>query len=218
MKKKLAMLFPFLSLLFPLKSESTEAKKVEIYPKKLDLNCGDGAAQIYDECGNQLDLLNEAIDAAHKQNKRVLMVYGAEWCIWDHVFNQYIQGHLGQFRYKFRLDGKLQQWDMQESVKPDDYENAKKLQQFVAENFVVVNIEAEHTNGKEVLSHIGMPEEIYYFPTIMVLDKSGKFKGKMPSSGSIPGFQIRQSGTEEYRGYDRKILLEQLSLLKAVSE
>ncbi|MGC6408937.1 hypothetical protein ACNO7M_10065 [Bisgaard Taxon 45] len=188
---------------------------VEIFPKELDKNCNGGLAQLYDECGNQLVILNKALETAKKQNKHVLVVYGVEWCLWDHVFNKYIQGGIGKFIYRWRADtGDFVGWNMKEVTTRNDYQQAEILNKFVAENFVIANIEAENTNGKEVLKQIGMSDNIYYYPTIMILDENGNYSATLAATSSIDGFQIRQSGSEEYRGYDRKILLEQLQILK----
>ncbi|WP_101775717.1 hypothetical protein [Pasteurella oralis] len=188
---------------------------VEIFPKKLDKNCNDGLAQLYDECGNQLDILQQALETAQQQNKNVLIVYGAEWCLWDHVFNKYIQGNVGKFIYKWRSDtGEFVQLCMKEVAKVSDYQDAKAINKFVAENFVIAHIESENTNGKDVLEKIGMPNNIYYYPTIMILDENGKYTETLPAASFIDGLQVHQSGNKEYRGYNRKILLEQLQILK----
>lgn len=70
--------------------------------------------------------------------------------------------------------------------------------------------------GEEALTSIGLdPSEAYYAPYIIVLDADGHYAGTMQSTDAIKGFEIRESGGEEFRGYDRKILLEQLKVLKA---
>lgn len=82
---------------------------VKHFPETLDKNCKDGLAKLYDECGDQSKVLNSAINLAKKENKTVLIVYGAEWCIWCHVFDKYIKGEIGSYEYKWRLekDGEL---------------------------------------------------------------------------------------------------------------
>ncbi|MDO4627402.1 MAG: DUF255 domain-containing protein [Pasteurellaceae bacterium] len=69
-------------------------KSIESFPKQLPKNCGDGLAKLYDECSNQNTILQAAIQAAQMHHKNVLIIYGAEWCIWCHVFDKYIRGQV----------------------------------------------------------------------------------------------------------------------------
>lgn len=216
MWRKFLSLLAFLPIIA---SAKVETLPVEIFPKAVNTKCGDGLAQIYDECGNQLDILEQAQKIAHQQNKRVLIVYGAEWCIWDHVFNKHIQGVIGNFNYQWRASsGNFEKWHMKEKVSSSDYDDAKALNHFVANNFVIAHIEDEKANGKDVLKKIGNNEDIFFYPNIMVLDKNGKFVDSLPPTGTIDGLQIRQSYGQEYRGYNRKILLEQLQGLRKLAD
>lgn len=213
------MVHKFLSLLvlLPIFAHAEVATlPIEIFPKKIDKQCRDGLAQIYDECGNQLDILAQAQKVAHQQNKRILLVYGAEWCIWDHVFHKHIRGEMGNFRYQWRSDttDELETWDMMENVSSADVQAAQALNHFVAKHFVVVFIEDKFSNGKDVLKKIGNHKEIYFYPNYMILDKKGRFVRNLPPTGTIKGLQIRESNGEEYRGYNRAILLKTLQALR----
>lgn len=213
------ILFSILSILLVFLPFLAHAKvatlPIEIFPKKIDKQCRDGLAQIYDECSNQLDILVQAQKVADEQNKRVLIIYGAEWCIWDHVFYQHIRGEIENFHYQWRSDvtGDFEEWEMKEEVSPADFQDAQALNHFVANHFVVVFIEDKFSNGKDVLKKIGNHNEIYFYPNFMILNKKGQFVRRLPPTGTIDGLQIRYSYGEDYRGYNRKILLENLQAL-----
>lgn len=187
------------------------------FPTTLPDDCLDGNAKLYDECGDQVDILNSAIAQAQKESKNVLIVYGGEWCIWCHVIDNYFKGQFRTFDYEWRYaDGDIQTWAMREKVTPKDISDAKALNKYVANNFVVAHIDGSYANGDEAIATTGYDiSQLYYAPIVLVLDNKGKYAGTMPSSDAIEGFEIRESGGEEFRGYNREILLEQLKLLKA---
>lgn len=194
----------------------TQAYKISHQPIELPKNCGDGNAKLYDECGDQTKILQQAIAQAKQENKLVLVVYGGEWCIWCHVLDKYFQGQFRSFDYQWRdSSGDVSEWLMNEEVTPKEIADAQALNKFVAENFVIAHIESDKTNGKQAISKTGFnPNNIYYAPFVMVLNRKGKFVAEMPSTNAIENFEIRQSGGQEYRGYNREILLEQLKILK----
>lgn len=194
------------------------AKPISHFPKTLDQNCDGGLAKLYDECGDQAKILKAAIQEAQKSNKNVLIVYGAEWCIWCHVFDKYLKGEIGQHQYAWRAEESSTQherWDMTEHYSEKDKKAAQKLNQFAADNFVIAHIESDKTNGKAVLESVGVnTSKIYAVPTIIVLNKQGKFGAILPPASMLKGLEVRESGGEEYRGYDRTVLLQQLTQLK----
>src|SRR5215467_14534017 len=61
-------------------------------PAELDRACRRGRAKLYDECSDQLSLFETATTRAVAEGKVPLVSYGAEWCIWCHVFERYIHG------------------------------------------------------------------------------------------------------------------------------
>lgn len=187
------------------------------FPASLPKDCNDGAAKLYDECANQVDILKSAISAANDENKKVLIVYGGEWCIWCHVLDNYFHGKFRSFDYQWRYsDGDIQKWLMRERVSPADIEDARALNEYVANNFVVAHIENVYANGNEAVALTGFdPENIYYYPFIVALNSKGKYASNMVSTDAIKGFEVRESGGEEFRGYDRRILITQLKKLKA---
>ncbi len=191
---------------------------IESFPKTLDKNCGDGLARIYDECGDQSAILNAAVAAARAQNKSVLVVFGSEWCIWCHVFDSYIHGQRGMHDYKWRAeqDGELVHWPMQEMMDEDIRKDAVALNRYVAEHFVVAHIEAGADNGRQTLEQAGADTSTFYtIPAILRLDAQGRYTGRIPPSDLVEGLQVRESGGEEYRGYNRAVLLAQLQKLVA---
>ena len=74
------------------------------FPQAIDPGCRGGRAQIYDECSSQFDVLNAAMAEAERTGKIVMVVYGAEWCIWCHVFDKYLAGQTGTFKYNLEGD------------------------------------------------------------------------------------------------------------------
>jgi len=107
-----------LLLLFPLTLSAGNKSiyyNVETFPGSVSSDCRDGVAKIYDECLSQKSILKQAISRGQKTGKTVLVVYGAEWCIWCHVFDKYIKGHSHRFKYQWQYhDGENQKWKMKE--------------------------------------------------------------------------------------------------------
>jgi len=75
------------------------AIQITSFPEQIDRNCRNGKAKIYDECSDQIDLFEAAQSKAQAEGKITLVSYGAEWCIWCHVFDAYIHGQLDKFTY-----------------------------------------------------------------------------------------------------------------------
>jgi len=110
---------------------------VDSYPKTLSKGCRDGDAIIYDECSTQQYVIDQALEAANKSDKSVLVLYGAEWCVWCHVFDKYINGHSNAFNYRFKYhDGEKIKYNLREKENKNAAVEAKLLNWYVAENFV----------------------------------------------------------------------------------
>ncbi len=195
---------------------TTHTLPITHFPASLPKDCNDGAAKLYDECADQVGILKNAISAARTEDKKVLIVYGGEWCIWCHVLDNYFKGKFRTFDYEWRDDyGDIQTWAMREQVSLNEIKDAKLLNKYVANNFVITHIDNSYANGNEAIEMTGFdPANIYYYPFIVVLDSKGKYAGNMESTSAIKGFEVRESGGEEFRGYDRHILLDQLKKLK----
>lgn len=197
-------------------AESGEHYVVDTFPETLSSSCREGAAKVYDECGDQLAILEQAMARAAETGKKVLVVYGAEWCIWCHAFDKYINGKSRAFSYEFEYEGELLQWDMRERENADAEREAAALNKYAADNFVVAHIEGEHSpNGADVLNRLGVePGSVTFIPFIVVLGEDGKYLAHMPASSAVKGLEKRSDSGGAYRGYDRKLLLKELTKLR----
>lgn len=210
-------------LIFPLSiSASNESKyfEVETYPNNVSQTCRGGIARIYDECSDQSLFLNEAIKRGKETGKTVLVVYGAEWCIWCHVFDKYVKGHNKKFKYEWQYhDGDNLDWRMKERGNKNAKADAKKLNKFVSEEFILVHLESYHSpNGAETARLTGFdPDSFGFLPVIFSLNKSGNYASHMLAYDAIPGMEIRENSGRDYRGFDRNILLSELTKLRSIA-
>lgn len=188
-------------------------------PSKIDSKCRDGKAKVYDECSDQQEILKTAIAKAKKEKKTLLVVLGAEWCIWCHVFQKHVAGEYAKYEYDFQHTTGPVQWEMREKLEKSTTADAKALNHYVAKNFVVVYIEAQYSpNGALAVQSTGVDtSKLNYFPVIFSLNKRGKVAQVMDPYTDVPGLEIRKSGGEDYRGFKRRILLAKLKELKAAA-
>lgn len=208
----------FLIVCFPATaSQKARFQKVETFPLSLSKECRSGTARIYDECGSQVAIFKAALKRANETDKSVLLVYGTEWCIWCHVFDKYIKGGHKEFSYKWEVDGEQQNWDMREQANKEALEQAKKLNKFVADNFVVAHIEGYFAaDGLEVIKLIGFDTtKMKFYPFIFSISADGKYAAHMLAYDAIPGLEVREDSGREYRGFDREILLQELQTLRS---
>ena len=186
---------------------------VTTFPEKINPQCREGIANIYDECGDQQAILDQAIKAATAADKRVLILYGAEWCLWCHVFDKYVKGKHKRFDYKWQYhDGDNLDWVMYEKENKRAEQEAQALNEFVSKHYVLTHIESYHApNGEQVLADLGYDvEAIQAVPIIISLDKNGQIFAEMRSAEELIGLEKRQDNGQEFRGYDRKLLLSEL--------
>ncbi len=184
---------------------------VEVVPKEVAQKCQKKSQKtqvLFDLCADQLALLQEAHRLAQESGKRVLVSFGADWCIWCHVFEAHVLGKYGEFTYPTE-DGF---WTMQEKGKGEIKAQALALHQFVAQNFVIVNIGQQTGDaGLTVLRQTRAEDQFSGgLPFIYVLDQDGKSAGVIKSSD----VEIRRDGKDAYRGYDRVKLLAVLQSLR----
>lgn len=192
-----------------------EPLKFASYPLELSKDCRDGRAKIYDQCSDQMVLLNAALEQAAAEDKLVLVSYGAEWCIWCHVFDLHLAGYFGEFEYTYGEPGDAQAATskLYERSESDVRGQAIALNHFIAQNFVVAHIDYEFApNSSEVLyqteayHHIGN-----WVPFIFVLDRDGKYVGEVVHDD----VEVRRDFfIDWYRGYDRPKLIAVLKGLQ----
>jgi len=193
---------------------------VTSFPKTLSKTCREGIANIYDECGSQQQILNNALRAAQESGKSVLILYGAEWCIWCHVFDKYVKGVSRQFNYQWQYhDGDNLSWAMKERANKEAELEASILNQYFADNFILAHIESFYApDGEQVLADLAYDvDNIVGVPVILVLNQAGEIAGEMKSSKELIGLEIRSDSGKEFRGYDRMLLLDELKRLRALA-
>jgi len=193
-------------------TQASAETKLSFYPNSISKDCFGGRAVSYDECGFQRDVINTALREASSTDKRVLIVFGAEWCVWCHIFKAHIKGDYGVFKY---TAAGTQPFTLSETVTPELKQLARDLYEYVAENFVVASIEAQHSfDGYDVLNFTGAAGHIgQTIPYIYAVDKNANFIADMPDARENPALEVRIEGENWYRGYDRVVLLSELKKL-----
>lgn len=182
------------------------------FPESIDPQCRDGTATIYDECGDQLALFHEALARANAENKVLLVEYGAEWCIWCHVFNAYINGDKGRFRYTYASAKEPEAWSTRTFEEDDDVAGAEELRDFVARHFVVVRIDAQYApNGADVLEQSGAAEHFGGgLPFVFTVDTHGHYAATFEGKG----LEKRRGSFNWYRGFHRDTMLRVLTSMR----
>lgn len=189
-----------------------EIAQIEItyLPEQIDRECRNGRAKIYDECSAQMDLFAEAQRRAKADNKVTLVSYGAEWCIWCHVFDAYVHGYVDKFTYTYGAEGEDERvtHTMRERAKRDVSQEAYDLKKYVSENFILVHIDYEHSpDGDDVLSQADAWDDyVNFIPYIFTVNTDGKYAAAFNHDDA----EVRRDTYDWYRGYDRVQLLEQL--------
>lgn len=196
---------------------SIVTKKVVHFPRQVDPACRNGKAKVYDECTDQRIILAEALGKAKATDKALLVVYGAEWCIWCHVFDKYVDGQYARYDYEFEYTDGPYEWEMEEEVSATTKAEAEALNHYVADHFVVAYIEAHYApHGDAAIAATGVdPTSFNYYPFIMSVGHDGKVAAVMDAYTDVPGLEVRESGGEEYRGFQRKVLTAELRELYA---
>jgi len=185
--------------------------KITTIPAQFDKGCRQGRAKLYDECLDQSSIFEAAKHGAAAENKVLLVSYGAEWCIWCHVFDKYIHGETTRFEYSYgRPDAPeaRQTSTIFEREKRDVTADAAALSAYVARSFVVVHIEGQYApNGAAVLEKTGAaPFMNYSIPFIFTVDRRGQYAAHFKNEP----VEIRRDTDDWYRGYDRRKLLAEL--------
>ena len=155
---------------------------------------------------------------AKQEGKTVLVSYGAEWCIWCHVFEAYIHGDVEKFTYTFGQEGDEKRYThtMRERANRDVSEDAYNLKKYVSENFVLAHIDYEHSpDGDDVLTQTQAWDAFTGgVPYIFTVDATGKDAANFDHDVA----EVRRDTDDWYRGYDRIKLLEQLQKMRAAAQ
>jgi len=194
------------------------AKSFDKFPKQFDKNCKNGKAKLYDECSDQIPIFQEALEQAKKSNKTLLISYGAEWCIWCHILEAYIEGKKTKFDYVFGKPDKPDarfKTTFHEREKYDVTKEAKALNDFVKNNFVVVHIvNYKTTNGNSVLEKT---EALKHYsdaiPFVFTVKNDGLYSGHI----ELKNIQVKRKGEDFFYGLDRKKLLNHLQRIKQLA-
>jgi uncharacterized protein YyaL (SSP411 family) len=108
-------------------------------------------APIYDEKAKAESLIADAVTQAKKENRRVLIQWGANWCPWCHVLNRYL-----------KTDKELAK------IMLNDYD------------FVLVDV-GRRTKNMELAKHYGVDLTKNGIPYLTVLDSDGKVIANQPT-------------------------------------
>ena len=188
------------------------SSRIISFPQFLSKTCRNGRAKLYDECGDQMDILRSAARKAAVDGKVMLVSYGAEWCIWCHVFDAYIHGGIKQFSYTFASPSAIETRRnavLYERAAIDVSGEATKLQQYVADHFVIAHIDAQYApNGRTVLTSTGAAKhDNGWLPFIFTVKVDGQFAAQL-DHGLV---ESRRDTADWYRGYHRVNLLKVLT-------
>jgi hypothetical protein len=192
---------------------TADAELVDVirYPAMLDKRCRTGNAKIFDECGSQRAIFAAALKQANHSEKTLLVSYGAEWCIWCHVFDAYINGKYENFEYEFD-DGTVH---LKEHGDLSSAHEADLLHRYVAENFVIAYIEENYSkDGEDVLARAGaLASFTGELPFIFTATR----RGRWAATFDYREVETRREGHDWFRGYDRERLLSQLKAMRVAA-
>jgi hypothetical protein len=147
-------------------------------------------------CIAQSDVLDAASARARASGKRVLVLVGADWCVWCVVLNRYIDG-----------------WNdpAMEPMAAGTAGDADMLARFVARNFVVAELNADSTDIQDALRRAHLtPDSVRELPAAFVV-----------SHGSVDVVRLSRAqlpNASNFRGYNRMALLRMLRETMALAE
>ena len=184
------------------------------YPERVDASCRGGRATIYDECADQRRIFADASKRAAAEGKVLLVSFGAEWCIWCHVFSKYVKGARDSFTHTYS-DADEREWfteTLYERARGDAARDAEALAKFVSETFVLAHIDYKHSaGGVEVLEATGANERFNnWLPFIFTVDAAGRFAMRLDHDR----VEYRRDTEDWFRGYDRKKLIAVLTEMR----
>jgi hypothetical protein len=188
---------------------SAEVLPVSSFPSTLDPSCGGRPAahpaRIYDECGSQMDIFQRALEEARSTGKTVIVSYGAEWCVWCHVFDRHVNGATGRFNYP-----NTPSWASVERSRRDVRRDARVLNRFASENLILAHVEGDKApDGRAVLEATGAADHFTGgYPFIFSVTADGRYAAQIDFASDE-----LENTTSLYQGYDRVALLAELRRL-----
>ena len=199
----------------PASAPSVPGDKITTIPSEFNKNCRRGRAKLYDECSDQSLIFEAAKQLAAAENKILLVSYGAEWCIWCHVFAKYIHGEKTRFEYTYGSPSEPEARHTStifERENRDVTADAAALSSYVGRSFVVVHIDGQHApNGGAVVEKTGAaPFMGNSIPFIFTVDRKGQYAAHI----NHELVEIRRDIDDWYRGYDRHKLLIELQRMR----
>ncbi|MGB0800043.1 MAG: hypothetical protein ACPGRD_12070 [Planktomarina sp.] len=178
-----------------------------ILPVPSGPECRAQKAYIYDECSDQEMVFDAALARAQAEGKVLIVSYGAEWCIWCHVFHAYVTGESGKFTHHYSDSSDQQRYTatLNERGGPDSAEIATHLATYFSHTFVLVNIEGRYAPGADrVLRRTGADAHYEYsIPFVFTVTSDGRYAEHLDSDQVT----IRRDTEDWFRGYDRGKLL-----------
>jgi hypothetical protein len=188
---------------------SEEMLPVRSHPASLDPSCGNGRARMYDECGSQVALLEQALAEARSTGKTVIVNYGAEWCIWCHVFDRHLAGETGRFTYP--VDG--EDVTLVERSGRDPLADARTLNAYASRNLIVLHVDGDNApDGWQVLEATGADAHFRQaYPFVFSITPGGQFAAAFDDTRAE---RRRDTAGDWYRGYDRRELLAELQRMR----
>ncbi len=209
----LRVLFSILLGLTPFQGSAAELT-LKSFPEVIERACRGGSAKIYDECGDQFSLYKTALAEANRSGRTLLVSYGAEWCIWCHVFHDYVTGVSGSFTHTFsdQNDVTRDTATMFEAPSPNANAEAETLASFVARTFVLVHLEMRYASGADdAIASTGFdPYDVTWLPFIFTVTPDGRF-GAVLNHETV---ESRREGVFWFRGYHRTALIRELERLR----
>ncbi len=181
-------------------------------------DCRGGRARLYNECHPQVDIFDAALRTARSQDKVLLVSFGAEWCIWCHVFHAYLTGGHGAFTHNYAAEHGKERYSatIHERAAQDPSDAAAELAAFAAETFVLVHIDNRYAeDGFDVLDDSGALSAYQNaLPFIFTVDADGRFVAAFDPARA----ETRRDSGDWFRGYDRAALRAELERMKEAAE
>jgi hypothetical protein len=149
-----------------------------------------------------MEIFRRALEEARATGKIVIVSYGAEWCVWCHLFHYQVEGSTDGFTLPVEGEHGRILVNVPERAGRDVARDAHALNAFVSENFVVAEIDSAHApDGRAVLEATGANSAfIGHYPFIFSVTPEGRFAVKLDN--------YRVASTSQ--GYVRASLLAEL--------